>query len=121
MRLIGATQMTRGVVERGNLTADRKTYVPEGLSDPGQFELEYLFDFSASDYDDYFPSIDASRELITISYPAFGYATPAKLSGYGFFVAASTPEIASDVLAVGTATVQWEGGDGSPALTEAVS
>lgn len=122
LRMIGATQATRGKVEVGHLGVARKAYVPEGLSDPGEFELEFLFNFLTDDWDDYFPDIDGAPEVITISYPKpSGYATPAKLTGNGFFVAAGTPEIASDALAIGSGTVAWEGGDAKPLLSVAVA
>lgn len=121
MRMVGATQLARGKVERANLTAKRKTYIPEGMSDPGEFDFEFLFDFTAASYALLFPDIDDDAETITISFEDFGYATPAKLAGSGFFTAVSSPELASDALAVGAATIAWAGGADSPALSEASS
>lgn len=122
IRSIGSTVYNRGVVEVATLAMERMTYVPMGYSTVDPFDLEYLLDITAADYSTLFPDIDAAAETVTISYPLDpGDSVPAKLTGTAFWTSAGMPELVSDTVMVGTASVQWEGGDDEPVLSEATA
>lgn len=92
---IGEWQPTRGKLEVSHLgTTDFKEFVQDDLADPGEVELEALFLATAALAD-----ISEDPETITITYPK---ETPANhaavLSGTGFLIAVSLPELVNGTI-----------------------
>ena len=108
---IGEWQTTRGKLETSHLaTATFKTFMPDDLADPGEVEVEALFDPTKA-----LGSITAVAETITITYPKTA-GTAAKLAGTGFITMLSTPELVNGSVSKRKIKVAFNGGTG-PAFT----
>lgn len=108
---IGAATHDRGEVETTDLaTADYKTFTPGDLSDPGEFEIEYLFDTETAQA----AITGLAPETITVTFPVpTGGTVAARCTGTGFVKKRTlTPELATNTIQKGTLTVRWDGETG---------
>ena len=108
---IGEWQATRGKLETSHLeTEDFKEFMADDLADPGEIELEALFDPTKA-----LGSIVAVAETITITYPKTT-GTAAKLAGTGFITMLSTPELVNGSVSKRKIKIAFDGATG-PAFT----
>ena len=111
---IGEWQATRAKLETSTLaTTVFKTFMADDLADPGEIEVEALFDATKA-----LGSIGAAAETITITYPKSA-GTAAKLAGTGFITMVSTPELVNGSVSKQKLKVAFNGGTG-PAFTAQV-
>jgi len=110
-RKIGKVTKTRGKLDDSDLSNanGNKTYVFEDLAEPGEVEVEFLFDPTAA-----IPDIHAAAETITITGPVPpGGASAADLEGTGAALdVTQSPEFASNGLQVGTLKIAFDGKTG---------
>ena len=107
---IGGTTQSREPLEDSHLaTSGEKTYVFDDLIEPGDFEIEFYWDQSAST----FSPISAVAETITISFPLkTGESTNGTLAGSGGVIEASGPDVSNGELMTGSMSIQWDGKTG---------
>lgn len=107
---IGGTEQTREALEDTVLaTTSRKSYCPDDLVEPGEFECELLWNPSYS----VFPPISGAVETITITYPVkAGQSAGGTLAGTGFLIAAKGPDLVNGALMRNTYKVKWDGKTG---------
>ena len=94
---IGEWQATRGKLNVSHLeTEDFHELIPDDLADPGEIELEALFD-PIEDLAD----ISENVEDITITYPLENplWLVPATLVGSGYVMMVGTPELVNGSVA----------------------
>ena len=94
---IGEWQATRGKLNVSHLeTEDFHELIPDDLADPGEIELEALFD-PTEDLAD----ISETVEDITVTYPLdnTGWAVQATLTGSGYVMMVGTPELVNGSVA----------------------
>lgn len=105
--MIGSTSQERAALETSHLgTTNQKTFVPDDLIDPGEFEIEFEWDQSFST----FPPISAAAETVTITFPLkSGESTAATLAGSAFVTSSSGPDVENGTIMRGTMTVKWDG------------
>lgn len=111
VRRIGSTTMTREALDTTKInqsigtgkTAVVRTFAPGGAFDPGQFEVECIFDGSAD-----LAEVDGESETITITFPTV-FDTDSTLAGTGFILEAGTPEANADDAMAFTFVVKWDG------------
>ena len=105
---IGAAMTDRGEVETTDLaTTDYKTFMPGDLADPGEFDIEYMFDTESAQ-----SAISGlAPETITVTFPLpTGGAVAARCTGTGFVKKRTLhPELATDTIQTGTLTIRWDG------------
>lgn len=112
---IGEWQATRGKLESSVLaTTGFKEYEPDDLSEPGEIDVEGLFE-GKDDIDD----INNVAETITVTYPKTDSASSAggSLAGTGFLVQQGTPEMVNGALMKGKVKIAFDGKTG-PAYTK---
>lgn len=112
---IGEYQQTRGKLEASHLgTSGFKEYIPDDLSDPGEIEVEGLFDASKD-----LESISAVAETITITYPKEDSGNnAATLVGTGFIIMVGLPELVNGAVSKQKVKVAFDGDGTPPAFTE---
>ncbi len=111
IRRIGGTTMSREALDTTKINqafASGKhslvrTFAPGGAYDPGQFEVECIFDGTADLAD-----ISGVSETITITFPDV-FDTDTTLTGTGFILEAGTPEASLDDVMAFSFTVKWDG------------
>ena len=91
IRNIGEIAEELGKLEDSHLgTVDRKTYIPDDLSEPGEVEFEVEFDAAIS-----LPTVGVV-ETCTITYPVKpGGATAASHAGTGFLTRVTSRQLAN--------------------------
>ena len=104
---IGGRTETREAVKDSHIaTTGQHTYIAGSLTEAGQTEITFEWDQSFST----FPPITAAAETITISFPLkSGERVKATEAGTGFLVAVTGPNLESDTLMTGSATIHWDG------------
>ena len=108
---IGEWQATRGKLGTSHLgTTVFKTFMADDLADPGEIEVEALFDPTKA-----LGSIGAAAETITITFPKTA-GTAANLAGTGFITMVSTPELVNGSVSKQKVKVAFNGGTG-PSFT----
>jgi hypothetical protein len=108
---MGAAETDRGEVETTTLaTTDYKTFMPGDLADPGEFEVEYLFDTETAQN----CIAGLAAETITVTFPVpSGGSVAARCTGTGFVKKRTLiPELSTDTIQVGKLTVRWDGETG---------
>jgi len=104
---IGEWQTTRAKLETSHLgTTVFKTFMPDDLADPGEVEVEALFDPTKA-----LGSIGAAAETITITYPKTA-GTAANLAGTGFITALGLPELVNGSVSKRKIKIAFNGGTG---------
>ena len=104
---IGEWQTTRSKLETSHLgTTVFKTFMADDLADPGEIEVEGLFDPTKA-----LGSIVAAAETITITYPKTA-GTAANLAGTGFISMLSLPELVNGAVSKRKIKVAFDGGTG---------
>jgi hypothetical protein len=112
---IGEWQTTRGKLESSVLaTTGFKEYEPDDLAEPGEIEVEGIFD-GTDEIDD----INAVEETITVTYPKTDStsAAGASLAGTGFLIQQGTPELVNGSLMKAKFKIAFSGKTG-PAFTK---
>ena len=111
VRRIGGTTMSREALDTTKINQSLtggdnsvvRTFAPGDAYDPGQFEVECIFDGSADLAD-----IAGVSETITITFPTV-FDTDTTLTGSGFILEAGTPEASLDDVMAFSFTVKWDG------------
>ena len=110
---IGEWQGTRGKLPVDHLgTTGFRPYIPDDLAEPGEIELEALFDPTKA-----LPSISAVPETITITYPKEGAGTNPTLAGTAFFTMVGLPEMVNGQVSKQKIKFAFDGATG-PAFTK---
>ncbi len=112
---IGEWQTTRGKLESSVLaTTGFKEYEPDDLAEPGEVEVEGLFEGK-----DEIDSINEVAETITITYPKTDSTSAAggSLAGTGFLIQQGTPEMVNGSLMKAKFKIAFDGKTG-PAYTK---
>ena len=107
---ISGTSQSREALEDTHLgITGERTFVPDDLISPGEFDIEFYWDQSAGT----FPPITAVAETITISFKLKPSETvQATLAGSGFATESEGPTTTNSELMTGTMTIQWDGKTG---------
>lgn len=110
---IGEWQATRGKLESSVLaTASFKEYEPDDLAEPGEIEVEGLFEGK-----DTVDDIGNAAETITVTYPKTdGEAVAGSLVGTGFLIMQGLPELVNGQLMKAKFKIAFDGKTG-PAYT----
>ncbi len=107
-RILGETEQTRDTIEDSDLaTSNLKTYIPGDLAEPGSFDIEFIWDPTATQLD-----ITDVPETVTVTLPKenSGSAAAATLAGTAFLTKVTKgPSLQNGELNMGKATVQWDG------------
>ena len=104
---IGEWQATRAKLETSTLaTTVFKTFMADDLADPGEIEVEALFDATKA-----LGSIGAVAETITITYPKTA-GTAANLAGTGFITMLSLPELVNGSVSRRKIKIAYNGATG---------
>jgi hypothetical protein len=112
---IGEWQATRGKLETSHLeTEDFKEFIPDDLADPGEIELEALFD-PTEDLAD----ISEGVETITVTYPLENadWEVAATLVGSGYVMMVGTPELVNGSVAKQKLKFFFDGDGTEPAFS----
>lgn len=114
IHVVGETEQELGKLEDSHLqTETHKTYVPDDLSEPGEFDVEYEWQGQSP------PPSKGTVETITITYPVPpGLSNGATLAGSGFIRKRTFPKMQNGQLQMGKLTIAWDGKTG-PAYTPA--
>lgn len=116
---ISGFEQSREALDTSHLdTANFRSKIPGDLTEPGSFDIEFYFDAEDHNTTDDLPPINGAAETIYIDLPltaASGTTTEARFTASGFLTSWTSPELATDQLMVGSATVQWATG---PTYTE---
>ena len=115
IRSITMPEMSIEDIESSCLTTTNfKTYLPADLSEPGEIQIEYLFD----------PTSDTllargADEIVTITWPIHtaGNTTNATFVADGYIKSIKLPDFGIDELQVATLTFKLNGADTEPAFT----
>lgn len=114
---IGEWQATRGKLESSTLaTTGFKEYEPDDLAEPGEVEVEGLFE-GKDEVDD----INNAAETITITYPKTDATSAAggNLAGTGFLIMQSLPELVNGQLMKAKFKIAFDGKTGPTYTVEA--
>jgi len=114
---IGEWQTTRGKLAVDHLgSTGFKPQIPDDLADPGEIEVEALFDPTVDLAD-----ISEEVETITVTYPKEDPTkVAANLSGTGFLIAVGTPELVNGSVSKQKFKVAFDG-DTGPTFTPEVA
>ena len=100
-------EFTREALEDTDIaTSNQKTFVPDDLYDPGELEIEFFWDQSATN----FPPIGGAAESVSLAFPLkSGEVTNATLAGTAFVVSSTGPEVVNGSLMRGTMRWKFDG------------
>ena len=110
-RKIGTVENERGEVEDTHLgVTTYRTFLPGDVVEPGDFELEYVFDNEGAQS----ALTSLVPETITITFPIpTGNTVAANYAGQGFVKSrTAVPELSTDTLQVGRMRVRFNGKTG---------
>ena len=95
-------------------TTNYKTYRPADLSEPGEIQIEYLFD---ADVDTLLAR--GADEIVTVTWPIHTSTNSnnATFIADGYIKSIKLPDLAIDELQVATLTFKLNGADTEPAFT----
>ena len=116
IRSIGGFTQDREAVDAGHLGMVSFTKkVPAGLTEPGSFECEFIFNpkVDTTFVGVVIPDPTGSVDTCTITFPKGGNTTASDVEGEAFVTSWTSPELTSDGLMTGSVTLQWEGGSAS--------
>jgi hypothetical protein len=126
VRSISLPELTQDKIDASCLdTTGFMRYIPGDLTDPGECQMEIVFDPSfdwsensanAQDVDGVIGNIDTLTVTFPKSDPDDGALTPASLSGTGFISSYGLPEMSNNNLLVANVTFCFDG-DTGPAFT----
>jgi hypothetical protein len=112
---IGEWQATRGKLNVSHLeTEDFHELIPDDLADPGEIELEALYDPT-----DDLADISETVETITLTYPLdnTGWEVQATLTGTGYVMMVGTPELVNGSVAKQKLKFFFDGDGTEPAFS----
>lgn len=111
---IGEWQATRGKLDTSHLASTAwKRQMADDLAEPGEVEVEALFDPAVALAD-----INEPQETITVTYPLESQpGTAATLAGTGFLIMLSLPELVNGAVSKQKFKIAFDGYTG-PAFTK---
>ena len=114
IRSITMPEFTIDAIETTHLgTTNYKTYVPTDLTEPGEIQIEYLFDPVADTL-----IARGADEVVTITWPvSVSGGSAATFVADGFVTSVKLPDFAVGELQVATLTFKLNGEDTEPAFT----
>lgn len=116
VRMIGETKQSSTPVKDTPLSATHESHIPGDTIDPGETELEVIFDRRSA-----LPPINQPT-LITQTFPLGpGDATPATLIGSGFITERSVPQMATGTLQIAKVKLRWDAKATLPVFTPATA
>jgi hypothetical protein len=116
VRMIGETKHASSPVKDTPLSATHESHIPGDTIDPGETELEVIFDRRSA-----LPPLNQPT-LITQTFPLGpGDATAATYVGSGFITERSIPQMATATLQVSKIKIRWDAKATLPVFTPATA
>lgn len=116
VRMIGETKQTSPPVKDTPLSATHESHIPGDTIDPGETELEVIFDRRSA-----LPPLNKPT-LITQTFPLGpGDATAATYVGSGFITERSIPQMATATLQISKIKIRWDAKATLPVFTPATA
>ena len=116
-RILGEVEQERPKLNESALdTADYEEYIPGDLAEPGELQIEFYFNPQDTP-----PDVLAAAETVTLTLPLKTTGnTAATLAGTGFITKRTiAPNLQNNEVAIGKATIAWDGGTGPTFTAEA--
>lgn len=115
-RVLAEAEQERPKLKDSDLsTSQFETYIPGDLAEPGEIQIEFYFDATATP-----PDIHAVPETVTLTLPLQSGTTAATLVGTAFLTKRTiTPNLQNNEINIGKATVAFDGKTG-PTFTPEV-